>query len=160
LARKTKPKQPPELPTREAILAFVSEQSGKTGKREIARAFGVKGAQRIGLKRMLKEMAGEGLIGTRRKHIHTPGDLPSVTVLSIEGVDDQGEPIGVPVEWNEEWGSAPRIVVAAEGKRPGSRSRAPGVGDRVLARLTPAGDSGAFIARVIKLLERPPKAAL
>ena len=49
-------------------------------------------------------MADDGLIEGRRKHIHRPGDLPSVTVLAVEGIDDEGEPIGVPVEWDEEWG--------------------------------------------------------
>ena len=135
--RKPKQKSPAELPSREAILAFIAEQSGKIGKREIARAFGVTGAQRIGLKRLLKDMAEDGLIDGRRKHIHTPGDLPSVTILAVEGIDDQGEAIGVPVEWDEEWGTAPRIVIAPEAKLRSGKSRAPGIGDRVLARLTP-----------------------
>lgn len=160
LPKKPKPKNPTELPGREAILAFIAEQSGKTGKREIARAFGITGAQRIGLKRLLKEMAEEGLIDGRRKHIHTPGDLPSVTVLSVEGIDDQGELIGVPVEWDEEWGSAPRIVIQGEPKGRGGRSRAAGLGDRVLARLTPDDQGSGFTARVIKLLERQPQRAL
>jgi ribonuclease R len=160
LPRKSKPKPPSGLPTREAILAFIAEQSGKVGKREIARAFGIIGAQRIELKRLLKEMAEEGLIDGRRKHIHTPGDLPSVTVLAVEGIDDQGEPIGVPVEWDEEWGAAPRVVIAPEPKARGGKTRAPGLGDRVLARLTPEEGTGGFTARVIKLLEREPKGTL
>ena len=150
----------PELPTREAILAFIAEQSGKAGKREIARAFGVSGGQKIGLKRLLKEMADDGLIEGRRKHIHRPGDLPSVTVLAVEGIDDEGEPIGVPVEWDEEWGAAPRIVIAPEPKAARRQDTAPGIGDRVLARLTPDEETGGFTARVIKLLERQPQAAL
>ena len=118
------------------------------------------GAQRIGLKRLLKDMAEDGLIDGRRKHIHPPGDLPSVTVLAVEGIDDQGEAIGVPVEWDEEWGTAPRIVIAPEPKARGGKTRAPGIGDRVLARLTPDEETGGFTARVIKLLERQPQAAL
>jgi ribonuclease R len=160
LPRKPKQKSPPELPTREAILAFVSEQSGKVGKREIARAFRVTGALRIGLKQLLKDMAEQGLIDGHKKHIHTPGDLPSVTILSVERIDDQGEPVGVPVEWDEEWGAAPRIVISSEPGPRGGKSHAPGIGDRVLARLTPNEESGGFTARVIKILERPPLATL
>ncbi len=160
MPRKPKQKSPSELPSREAILAFVAEHSGKAGKREIARAFGVSGAQRIGLKRMLKDMAEDGLIDGRRKHIHAPGDLASVTVLAVEGIDDQGDAIGVPVEWDEEQGAAPRIVIAPEPKARGGKTRAPGIGDRVLARLTPDAETGGFTARVMKLLERQPKAAL
>ena len=41
-----------------------------------------------------------------------------------------------------------------------ARTRAPGIGDRVLARLTPEEETGGFVARVIKVLERQPPAAL
>ncbi len=78
-------------------------------------------------------------------------------MLSVEGIDEEGEPIGVPSEWDEEWGDAPRIVIAPDSK---GRGRAPGIGDRVLARLTPEPETGGFTARVIRLLERPPRASL
>ena len=150
-----------ELPTRDAILRFVAENSGKAGAREIARAFGISGGARIGLKRLLREMADESLLDGTRKRIRRPGDLPSVTVLAVEGIDDQGEPIGVPVEWDEAWGSAPRVVVTGDAKGGrGSRGRALGIGDRVLARLLPDRETGGFTGRIIKLLERKPKAAL
>ncbi len=158
MPQRPKEKSKPELPSREAILEFVAERSGKADKRDIARAFGLSGGQKIALKRILREMTDEGLIESRRKHLHRPGDLPSVTVLVVEGIDDEGEPIGVPVEWDEEWGDAPRIVIAPEGKS--GRHRAPGIGDRVLARLTPDPETGGFSGRVIRVLERPPRAAL
>ena len=160
MARGAKCKPETGLPSREAILDYVAKSPGKVGKREIAQAFGISGGDRIALKRILKEMADDGLIEGRRKRLRRPGDLPAVTILAIEGIDDQGEPIGVPVEWDEEWGAAPRIVVAAEPTRRGARASAPGVGDRVLARLTPDETTGGFTARTIKLLERPPKAAI
>ena len=158
MPRKPKEKSTPAFPSREAILEFVAERSGKAGKRDIARAFGLSGGQKIALKRILRELADEGLIESRRRRLHRPGDLPSVTVLAVEGIDDEGEPIGVPVEWDEEWGDAPRIVIAPDGK--GGRHRAPGIGDRVLARLTPEPETGGFTARVVRLLERPPRASL
>ena len=48
------------LPTRDEILAFVARQPGKVGTREIARAFGLKGADRAALRGTLKEMADGG----------------------------------------------------------------------------------------------------
>ena len=160
LARRPKQKPRPGFPAGRRSSNSSPSNQGKAGKREIARAFNVSGGDRIGLKRVLREMADEGLIEGKRKHLHRPGDLPSVTVLAVEGIDDQGEPIGVPVEWDEEWGAAPRIVIAAEPTGRRGRDGAPGIGDRVLARLTPEPETGGFTARVIKLLERPPKAAL
>src|SRR5688500_2813756 len=109
---------------------------------------------------MLREMADEGLIEGSRRRLHRPGDLPSVTVLVVEGVDDQGEPIGVPVEWDEELGDAPRIVIASAPAARHGRASAPGIGDRVLARLTPDLETGGFTARVVKVLARPARATL
>jgi ribonuclease R len=155
------PKKPKQdtLPSREAILEFLAANPGNAGKREIARAFNVSGGARIGLKRLLREMADDGQIETRRKHIHRPGDLPSVAVLMIEGIDDQGEPIGIPAEWDPEDGEAPRLVVHAERSGDGRAVATPGIGDRVLARIARDADTG-FRARVIKILAKQPKAAL
>jgi ribonuclease R len=158
--RRPKQDAEPALPSREQILEFLAGQNGKAGKREVARAFGITGGDRIALKRILRDMADEGAIEGKRKAIRRPGDLPAVTVLQVANIDNEGEPIGVPVEWDEAWGAAPRIVISApsNGKRGGES--APGLGDRVLARLTPEPETGGFTARIIKLLERPAKAAL
>src|SRR5690606_1470076 len=42
-----RPREPDTLPSRDAILAFIRERPGKTGTREIARAFNLKNADRI-----------------------------------------------------------------------------------------------------------------
>jgi ribonuclease R len=148
LARKPKTKTAPALPSRQAIVDFIAESGGKAGRREVARAFAV--SDRLGLKRLMREMADEGLIDSRRKRVHAPGGLPSVTVLVVEGIDQDGELIGRPAEWNDEDGAPPRIVIAA-GREGLGRSAAPAIGDRVLARLTADRDGG-FSARVIKVL--------
>ena len=71
--------RPTPTPSREDILAFLareneamrkSGQRGKIGKREIARAFGIKGDDKIELKRLLSELADEGAIEKRGKRLH------------------------------------------------------------------------------------------
>ena len=149
----------PGLPTREQLLAFIAEHPGEAGKREIARAFGITGSARIPLKAMLKELATEGLVERHRNRLKRPEDLPSVTVLELTGRDSDGEFLARPAEWSDaEGGPPPTIILAATHER---RGPAPGIGDRVLARLTPANDDGAtFEARVIKLLEKKPVTVL
>ncbi len=157
---KTKKKaERPGLPTREQLLAFIADHPGEAGKREIARAFGITGAARIPLKAMLKELAHEGLVERRGKRLKRPADLPSVTVLELTGRDRDGEFLARPAEWSDaEGGPPPTIIVAATRDK---RGPAPGIGDRVLARLTPAADDGTtFEARVIKLLEKKQVAVL
>jgi len=51
-----------KLPSRQEILDFLQTANRETGKREIARAFGIKGGDRIALKELLRDMADDGLI--------------------------------------------------------------------------------------------------
>jgi len=57
---------PAGLPTREQILDFIAKSDVPAGKREIARAFGLQGNEKIMLKALLKDMADEGLIDSER----------------------------------------------------------------------------------------------
>ncbi|MFY9629471.1 MAG: ribonuclease R, partial [Methylocystis sp.] len=79
-------KEPRRLPSREDILAFLAREKeamrkagggGKIGKREIARAFGIKGADKIELKRLLGELSAQGAIEKRGKSLAKPGALPA-----------------------------------------------------------------------------------
>ncbi|MDX5494095.1 MAG: ribonuclease R, partial [Alphaproteobacteria bacterium] len=130
------------LPTREQILAFLSENPGKTSKREIGRAFGVKGDDRIPLKQMLKAMSEEGLIAKdEAKNLRRTDALPPVTVIEITHTDMDGELIARPVNWPGE-DPAPLIVVTPDTSRKKRDYDEPpaGVGDRVLARIAKVED--------------------
>jgi ribonuclease R len=71
------------LPSKEELLAFIGKQPGKVGTRELARAFGLKNADRAELKRMLREMSDAGQIESRRKKLHHAGTLPHVVLADI-----------------------------------------------------------------------------
>jgi ribonuclease R len=143
-------KKPAPFPTREQILDFVRSTSGPVGKREIARAFGLRGADKIPLKALLKELQEEGLLDRGRgRRVKAPGVLPPVAVVEITGIDPDGEPLARPVDWPHE-AAAPRILMAPERRGP-----AAAVGDRVLARLTRL-DDGSYEGHAIRRIsERP-----
>lgn len=162
------PARPDGLPSREDILAFIARESaqakslgkanpGKIGKREIARAFDLKGDNRIALKRQLRDLQDEGQIEKRGKHVHKTGELPPVLMCDIITRDSDGELIAVPTEWDEETqGTPPRITILTRSKpRPGEP--VPGVGDRALVRTEREEEAGAgpqLRGRVIKLLAK------
>ena len=50
------------VPTRDELLAFIKESPTPVGKREIARAFHIKGDQRIELKQLLRDLRDNGEI--------------------------------------------------------------------------------------------------
>ena len=110
----------PALPSKDDLLAFIGKQPGKVGTRELARAFGMKNADRALLKTMLRELADEGAIERRRKKLHQPGALPHVVVADITGRDRDGELIAVPTEWDEEAHGAPPKIRARLKIVPGS----------------------------------------
>ena len=137
-------KHRPGLPTRQQVLDFIASSDQPAGKREIARAFGLHGADKIALKRLLTDMADEGLIdGGPGRAFHQAGGLPKVTVLRVADVDDGGNVWAVPERWESD-APVPRLRVR-ERKR-GSL----GVGQRVLARTEEAGKG--WIAHPMKTL--------
>jgi len=145
MARKTKKG---ELPTREAILDFIQSADQAAGKREIAKAFGLKGEDKIALKRLLKDMGDEGLIDAGPgRAFHKMGGVPKVTVLRVVHIDDAGRAFAVPERWEGE-GEPPRIRVM---ERKGRGAAALGVGDRILSR-TEERDDGSYIAHPMKKL--------
>lgn len=79
------------IPTKQQILEFIQESDKPVGKREIAKAFHIRGDQRAELKRLLKEIENEGLIDRGRKRkLAPPGSLPEVAVLDVTGFDEEG----------------------------------------------------------------------
>ncbi len=140
------------LPSKEELIAFIRERSGKVGTREIARAFGAKNADRAALNRMLRELSDEGRIDRQRKRLHHAGSLPPVVLADITGRDTDGEFLARPTEWDEEaHGAAPVIhLVTPRRARPHEIG---GVGDRALIRIEKTAD-GETSGRVIKLIDR------
>lgn len=141
------------MPSREAVLAFIADNPGSAGKREIVRAFGLSGGDKIELKAMLKDLAEEGLIEKRGRRMMRAGDLPRVGVLDITERDSGGGLIGRPVAWDEiADGVAPRVAIRPPG---GRKPVVAGLGDRVLARLDRVEDADTpYCARVMKVIDK------
>ena len=151
-----RPSRSASPPTKQQLLAFVREQEGRVGTREIARAFNLKNADRAELKRMLRELADEGQVERRRKKLHQPGTLPRVVLADISSRDRDGELLAVPTEWDEEaHGPPPKIRIHIP--RRAKPNEVAGIGDRALLRIEETGDADEAIrhqGRVIKILDR------
>ena len=128
------------------MLELPAERPNAT-KRDLAKLLGLKGADRIALKRILKELEADGAIeGGRRRGYIPQGDLPEVAVLEITGQDTDGELLARPQKW--ESNDEPPQIIVVPGRE--DRGAALGRGERVLARLA-RGEDG-YEARVIKRL--------
>ena len=153
--KRTRKEKKAPFPTKEQIAEFIRESPKPVGKREIARAFGITGADRIPLKAMLKELEREGTVDRGRgRRLAQPGALPEITVVEITGTDPDGEVLARPAIWKGD-GEQPVIYMAPD--RHGTPALARG--DRVLARLTRTGDR-TYEGRPIRRVAGAPKRVL
>lgn len=141
-----------QIPDKKQILDWIEQNPTLTAKRDIAKAFGIKGAARIDLKRVLKELEAEGHLEKRKKTYRDPESLPPVSVLLIIGPDDDGDLYAKPMEW-QGTGTEPRVLVIPRAADP-----ALGAGDRILARLTAVkGEDHHYEARLIRRIGSNPR---
>ena len=145
-----------QIPSQAEILEWIRAHPEKSSKRDIAKAFGIKGAARIDLKQMLKELQTEGHIMQRRRRYNDSNSLPPVSVLQMLGPDGQGDMFAVPLEW-EGTGHVPKVLMRSRQGEP-----ALGQGDRLLARLAPVPneDSYQYTGQLIRTIGTNPKRLL
>ena len=144
-----------QLPTKQQILDFLAENPTKTNKRDIGKAFGIKGAARIDLKRMLRELQAEGKIAKRDKSYRDPNTLPPVAVCEVLAPDADGDLFARPLEWQGD-GPEPRILLTLKTSDP-----ALGQGNRILARLTEEkGEDYTHTGRLIRRIGTNPSRIL
>ena len=143
------------IPSKQDVLNWISDNPTKAAKRDIAKAFGIKGAARIDLKRLLKEMEADGQLSKRKSSYRDAENLPPVSVLEIIGPDGDGDILAKPLEWNGK-SAAPTILMTFRDTDP-----ALGAGDRILGRLTatPAEDHP-YQARMIRRIGTNPQRIL
>jgi len=143
------------LPTKAQVLEHIRRSPKRLGKRELARAFKISSEDRPAFKDLIKELEAEGAIdrGQRRRFTEA-GRLPSVAVLDAVRIDAEGDLIGHPANWEQK--TPPPLIYIDDSR---DTKRAIGVGDRVLARLTPIED-GAYQASPIRKLIGGPRQIL
>ena len=143
-----------QIPSKDEILQWISDNPGLSAKRDIAKAFGIRGAARIDLKRVLRELEEEGHLEKRKKTYRDPDRLPPVSVLEVRGPDSNGDLTARPLEWQGE-GEEPVVHLIARASDP-----ALGAGDRILARLTLIGHGPDYEGRLIRRIGANPKRIL
>lgn len=148
------PRKPVPLPTKQQVLEFINESQGPSGKREIARAFGLRGPAKIHLKKILKELEIDGKVGRgRSRKFASPSHMPEVSVLEIIGIDSDGELMAKPLTW-EGKDRPPKIYVAQQTGR-----TAFGLRDRVLCKLRKISPKE-YEAEVIRQISEAPSRIL
>lgn len=143
------------LPSKEAILQWIADHPTETAKRDIAKAFGIKGAARIDLKRILKELEEEGHLQKRSRSTREYDKVPPVALLQVSGMDTDGDLMARAVEWSGR-GKQPVILIVQK-----ADEQALGMGERFLGKVTAVrGDGYDYEARVIRRIGVNPQRIL
>ncbi|MDP3262378.1 MAG: ribonuclease R [Tabrizicola sp.] len=138
------------IPTKDQIRAWIAENPGLSAKRDIAKAFGIKGDARIDLKRLLKEMEAEGSVEKTARRFHDKDSLPPVAVLMVLAPDTNGDLFARPLEDGAD--ETTRILIIPKAGDPPL-----GEGDRILARLAKVDlDEYHYEARLIRRIGSNP----
>jgi len=144
-----------KLPTKKQILDWIKDNPKKSSKREIAKAFGIKGSMRVELKQVLKELTLSGEIDKNKKSFKNPNQLPSVCILQMMASTSDGDLFARPVDWK---GDVPEPIVLMVFR---SSDPALAYGDRVLAKVSIVHDEQyQYEGRIIRVLKKTPKNTL
>jgi ribonuclease R len=136
------------VPDRDTLLKFLAEAGGDLGKRDIAKAFGIKGEERQALKRLMQELEADGLLAKSGRKSFTPRDRPPEGgVFEIVDLDADGEPIARASGMDGLFG--PPVRLHPGSWRASGDGPALGIGDRAVCKTRQLED-GSFEARVIK----------
>ncbi len=138
--------------SKESIFDFIKESPKPVTKREVARAFHIKGGEnRVALKQILKALVKESSIIKQAGGVYSaPDGLPSVAVVRVHKISSDGDVYALPMEWDESLhGDAPRIELIPDNKNFKNIRE----GSRALCRLSRVNDNS-YEARIIRLIDQ------
>jgi ribonuclease R len=139
------------LPSKDQIRQWLTDNPGLSSKRDIAKAFGLKGDQRADLRRLLRELEDEGTVTKSARRFRPKGDLPPVALLRVLKPDDAGDLFAEPMEEGVDT-DAGRILILPKKGDPALAE-----GDRILARLSKVDlDDYVWEARLIRKIGSNP----
>lgn len=148
------------LPSRAEILRYIEEHGGDATKRDLARAFGIKGEARRALRHILEDLTQDHTVVKQKTHIRAAGVLPDTFLADVSHQDSDGDLWLSPVDWQKSDGvQRPKVRLVVPPARRASQ-HSPRVGDRVLVKRLEGGRDGSMGARLIRTLPRPQQRAL
>ncbi len=138
------------FPTRQQLLAYIQDSKGNITKRNIAKAFQIRGKHnRQQLDFLLQELEKEGLIPSAALFGSQTTKLPAVTTIKIIELNQHGEAIAIPTKWDNSAKRQPPYIVITDA----ITGQTPKLGDTALAKLTPVS-LHKYHAKILRILPK------
>jgi ribonuclease R len=132
------------LPSPQELLDYIQQHKGEVNRRDIAKAFGIKGQDRVALKTALRELAQNPAIQKRGKRYTSLESTSSLITARIVKITEDDELIGVPEEGEV------RQEIIIRSRHPGTSLSLINLGDDVLIKID---EQGAYLVRKLKQKE-------
>ncbi|WP_455475364.1 ribonuclease R [Bartonella sp. B17] len=138
------------LPNKVEILSFINDNPDRSNKREIAKAFNLKGDSRIWLRDILRDLKDHGLIPKQRKKAINKEKLPQTALVKISTRDEDGSLIAQPLEWEND--PKPNIEILPFQRKKKINA---GIGDHVLVKIAQNKNSKniLYTGRIIRKID-------
>lgn len=137
------------VPSMHELMAYLNAQGGGASKRDIARAFHLKGDDRAAVGTLLKTLKAEGKIErdvrSKSYRMRVTGRLPAYCQLEITGQDSMGDLLARPLDWPSEE-AMPQVIIVKNKITPPA-----GEGDLVHAKVKYIGNQ-LYEGEVLRLL--------
>ncbi len=157
MKRTPKPAKTATLPSREALLAFLSSDAApaRANKKDVAKAFGLTGEAKRALKQMIRALREDGALQGGSRALAPAGQMPRLIAARLTERAREGALIAVTEDLD---GVPPTRVLVIEKRDKRKAVPVPRIGARVLLR-TDRNDAAsrgapAYVGRIVKLLER------
>lgn len=146
----------PDFPTKAELFDYIESQQRPVSRREIARAFQIKGSDRIPMKAILKELVSVGALAHQDGSYHKTVQQELILVEIVD-IDDDGELVAKPLQWEK--GNKPNIYIFSQRGHRGKKTASLRVGDKALVTLHKLGKK-AFEGRIVRKVEERSEATI
>lgn len=79
------------FPSKAEIIEYINSGTGRIGKRDIARAFGIKGDNRTKLKHLLRDLINSGDVNYEHRVFQNSKNLPPVITCEVDKLTEDGD---------------------------------------------------------------------
>ena len=137
------------LPTKQDLLLWLKDNPNKVSKREIAKAFGITGSYKIGLKKLILDLENERKAPSKSNSESFISVIPSTVICIVKGPDKDGDIFLDLLDWSEGEEIPKIFYFERSGSIPVS------VGDRILCELTKVeGKDYHYEAKLIRRISK------
>ena len=137
------------LPTKQDLLLWLKDNPNKVSKREIAKAFGITGSYKIGLKKLILDLENERKVPSKSNSESFVSVIPSTAICIVKGPDKDGDIFLDLLDWSEGEEIPKIFYFERSGSIPVS------VGDRILCELTKVeGKDYHYEAKLIRRISK------